>query len=347
MSKNKYLDLQHASIGNYKIIGKLGHGGMGDIYKAVQEPLNRVIALKVLPPQLSRDEEFAARFDIEAKAISLLEHQNVVNIFDYGEDEGYRFIAMQFIDGMDLGAYIAEHKTIPIPEIIDFTKQICRGLRYAHGRSVVHRDIKPQNILLDKNKFVRITDFGIAKIFETSGPTMVGSTVGTPEYMSPEQAQGKKIDAQSDIYSLGIVMYEMLTRKPPFIGNNAMAVAHMQVHDQPAPPSTKRKDTPKLLEMIIMKALKKDKRERYESVEDLLKDMDRVDMSEPVDPKTVRVPVSKSAPNGTKVDQRIVDRRGGYGLRRSYWGEMAKTQWPSWVAIGALATAFILHVINH
>lgn len=358
MLKNKFVDLEPSFIGNYKIIGKLGKGGMGDIYKAVQEPLNRVVALKVLPPQLSRDEEFAKRFEIEAKAISLMEHQNIVSIYEYGEEDGYRFFAMQFVDGMDLGCYINENRVVAVPEIIDFSKQICRGLRYAHNRNIIHRDIKPQNILLDKNKVVHISDFGIAKMFSSIDITMTGSAVGTPEYMSPEQAQGKKLDAQTDIYSLGILMYEMLTRKPPFTANNSMAVAYKQVHEQPVPPSVKRKDTPKRLELIILKALKKEKHERYESVEELLEHLDSVDPNELADRPTVRFnPVTRGGSGKTTKqteadDRRITDRRQTVSFVEApfcslrYWKMMVKTQWVSWLAIAGLGAALVLHLKN-
>jgi len=358
MLKNKFAELEHKHIGKYKIIGKLGKGGMGDIYKAIQEPLNRIVALKVLPPQLSRDEEFAKRFKIEAKAISLMEHQNIVSIYEYGEEDGYCFIAMQYVDGMDLGCYINETRVITIPEIIDFAKQICRGLRYAHSHNIIHRDIKPQNVLLDKNKNIHISDFGIAKISESIDITMTGSAVGTPEYMSPEQAQGKKLDAQTDIYSLGILMYEMLTRKPPFTANNSMAVAYKQVHEQPMPPSVKRKDTPKRLELIILKALKKEKQDRYESVEKLLEHLDSVDPSELVERDTVRfraatASVSSKTTKQTDVnDRRITDRRHSFPHHEApffsleYWRGMVRTQWLSWLAITALAGAFLIHVKN-
>jgi len=357
MQKNKFIDLEPSYIGKYRIIGKLGKGGMGDIYKAMQEPLNRIVALKVLPPQLSRDEEFAKRFEIEAKAISLMEHQNIVSIYEYGEEDGYRFIAMQFVDGMDLGCYINENRVISIPEIIDFAKQICRGLRYAHSRNIIHRDIKPQNVLLDKNKNVHISDFGIAKMCSSVDITMTGSAVGTPEYMSPEQAQGKKLDAQTDIYSLGILMYEMLTRKPPFTANNSMAVAYKQVHEQPMPPSVKRKDTPKRLELIILKALKKEKHDRYESVEELLEHLDSVDPTELVERDTVRfrAPTNskgKTVKQDAVSERRITDRRHAFPSSEApffsieYWHSMVKTQWLSWLAIAALAGAFLVHVKN-
>jgi len=358
MLKNKFTDLEPSYIGKYRIIGKLGKGGMGDIYKAMQEPLNRVVALKVLPHQLSRDEEFTKRFESEAKAISLMEHQNIVSIYEYGEEDGYRFIAMQLVDGMNLGVYINETRVIAIPEIIDFSKQICRGLRYAHSRNIIHRDIKPQNILLDKGKNVHISDFGIAKISSSSDITMTGSAVGTPEYMSPEQAQGKKLDAQTDIYSLGILMYEMLTRKPPFTANNSMAVAYKQVHEQPLPPSVKRKDTPKRLELIILKALKKDKHDRYESVEELLEHLDSVDPTELVERDTVRFRAStasvsaKTTKQTDASDRRITDRRSTFPSYEApffsleYWHGMVRTQWLSWLAIAALAGAFLVHIKN-
>ncbi|MFP4162562.1 MAG: serine/threonine protein kinase [Chitinispirillaceae bacterium] len=362
MLKNKWTDLVPSYIGHYKILGVLGKGGMGDIYKAVQEPLNRVVALKVLPPQFSRDDEFAKRFEIEARAISLLQHQNIVSIFEYGDEDGYQYFAMQFVDGTDLGRYIDDHRLIPTSEIIDISKQICRGLRYAHSNSIIHRDIKPQNVLLDKKRNARLSDFGIAKIFSGTNITMTGSAVGTPEYMSPEQAQGKKLDVQTDIYSLGIVMYEMLTRKPPFLANNPMAVAYKQVHELPLPPSVKRKDTPKRLELIILKALKKEKRARYDTIEEMLEHLDSVDPSELVEKTTVQLRVpSVKFPSGKKKEsgseRRITDRRSGdrrgfrgdtpsYSFFSShYWLEMARTQWLTWLLLAALAAAFLKHIL--
>ncbi|MDR3013594.1 MAG: protein kinase [Chitinispirillales bacterium] len=361
MSQDKITTKMPQYIGNYKIIGKIGRGGMGDIYKAQHKTLfDRIVALKVLPPQFSRDDEEAKRFEIEAEAITKLKHRNIVSIYEYGDTEGYRFIAMQYVDGMDLSRYIADHKRIPITDIIDFSKQICRGLHYAHGHDIVHRDIKPQNILIDKKKNINITDFGIAKLTDKTDLTMTGSTIGTPEYMSPEQAQGKKIDAQTDIYSLGILMYEMLTGKPPFTANNSMAVAYKQVHETPSPPSLKRKDMPKMLDLIVQKALKKDKRERYASAEELLEHLDRVDPLDRGDPPTVHVQAILPATEKiTEEDEnrRIVNRRspddrrhvGAFGgdfslFSREYWMAMLKTQWLSWVAIAALGAAFIMHV---
>jgi serine/threonine-protein kinase len=354
MMKQKAADTIPLQLGHFKILSQIGRGGMGDIYKALQEPLNRVVALKVLPPKLSRDAEFAKRFEIEAKAISLLEHQNIVSIYEYGEEGGLRYFAMQFVDGHDLGKRISENKYLAYDEMIDYTKQIGRALRYAHSCNIIHRDIKPGNVLIEKNNLVRLTDFGIAKIVHGTNITMTGSAVGTPEYMSPEQAQGKKLDAQTDIYSLGIVMYEMLTRKPPFYGNNPMSVAYKQVHEIPDPPSLKRKDIPKRLEMIVLKALKKDRKDRYASVGDLLDHLDKVGSEAPP------AVVSNGKPSGSDqqqkddYDRRITDRRGmerRYERRTLfspvYWFDMISQQWPLWLITGILGIAFLLHLLNH
>ncbi len=354
MMKQRTADTIPLQLGHYKILSQIGKGGMGDIYKAVQEPLNRIVALKVLPPKLSRDAEFAKRFETEARAISLLQHQNIVNIYEYGEEDGLKYFAMQFVDGIDLSKRIAEHRIIPISEIIDFTKQIGRALRYAHSCNIIHRDIKPGNVLIDKNGVVRLTDFGIAKIFSGTDITMTGSAVGTPEYMSPEQAQGNKLDAQTDLYSLGIVIYEMLTRKPPFCGSNPMSVAYKQVHEIPDPPSLKRKDTPRRLEMIVLKALKKDKKERYSSVEELLEHLDMVD----TDDKTAASSGCKnhSSTNDTNsdYDRRITDRRSRERryenqsiFSRIYWFDMIVEHWPLWLAIGLSGAAFLVHIFRY
>jgi serine/threonine protein kinase len=349
-------------IGKYKILQIIGMGGMGVIYKAVQEPLNRIVALKVLSPQLSNNDELSQRFEIEAKAISMLQHQNIVSIYEYGEDKGYRFFAMQFIDGEDLSQRIQSRKSMPIPEIIDISKHICRGLRYAHSQNVIHRDIKSQNVLIDKENIARLSDFGIAKIFSAAHLTLTGVTVGTPEYMSPEQAEGAEVDAKTDIYSLGVVIYEMLTRKPPFLANNPVAVAYKHVHEIPSPPSAKRRDTPKRLELIVLKALKKDKKDRYDSVDEMLEHLDSVDVNEQVDKTTVSFAVQKGASAADKqaedfFDKRITDRRSGDRRHlprtpgkfilfdKEYWQAMMEHQWLSLSLIALLALLLLYHVL--
>jgi eukaryotic-like serine/threonine-protein kinase len=350
-------------IGKYKILQIVGMGGMGVIYKAVQEPLNRIVALKVLPPQMSGNEEMSQRFEIEAKAISMLQHQNIVSIYEYGDDKGYHFFAMQFIDGENLSVRIQQKKAMPVTEIMDFSKQMCRGLRYAHSQNVIHRDIKSQNVLIDKENIARLSDFGIAKIFSSVHLTLTGVTVGTPEYMSPEQAEGEVVDFKTDIYSLGVVIYEMLTKRPPFTANNPVAVAYKHVHEMPVPPSVKRRDTPKRLELIVLKALKKDKKERYASVEEMLDHLDTVDLDEMVDKTTVSFAVQKSHHEQAKqhdsvIDKRITDRRSGQRrgfartpgkfilFDREYWLTLLAHQWLSIALIAILATIVVLHILH-
>ena len=351
------------SIGPYKILQIIGMGGMGVIYKALQEPLDRVVALKVLPPQFCSNEEVSRRFDIEAKAISLLQHQNIVNIYENGCADGFRYFAMQFVDGDNLSAVIQHKKMMPIRDVIDYSKQICRGLRYAHAQNVIHRDIKPHNILIDKENVVRLTDFGIAKIFTLDNITMTGITVGTPEYMSPEQAEGNQVDAQADIYSLGVVMYEMLTKKPPFTANNQIAIAYKHVHEMPVPPSVKRRDTPKRLELIVLKALKKKKSDRYASAAEMLEDLDSVDLDEFVERPTITfstkpIPKQFAVENRNIIDKRITDRREGQRRNlqkpfknlvfdKDYWTTLLAQQWLSLSLCAVLAFILLFHLFTH
>jgi serine/threonine-protein kinase len=350
-------------IGKYKILQIIGMGGMGVIYKAVQDQLNRIVALKVLPPQFSGNEEMSQRFEIEAKAISLLQHNNIVSIYEYGKDKGYHYFAMQYIDGENLSVRIQQKKVMPVPEVIDISKQICRGLRYAHNQNVIHRDIKSQNVLIDKQNIARLSDFGIAKIFSSAHLTLTGVTVGTPEYMSPEQAEGEEVDFKTDIYSLGVVIYEMLTKRPPFSANNPVAIAYKHVHEIPVPPSVKRRDTPKRLELIVLKALKKEKKERYASAEEMLDHLDTVDVDELVDKTTVSFAVQKNHRNEAKsrddaVDKRITDRRSGdrrgfartpgkfFLLDKEYWLNLLAHQWLPLSLIALLAAIIILHIFK-
>jgi serine/threonine-protein kinase len=359
VKKNNEAEWMPERIGHFRITGRLGSGGMGDIYTAVQEPLNRVVALKVLSPQLVRNTEFSARFDIEAKAISKLQHNNIVSIYDFGESDGLKYFAMQYVEGEDLGKRIAQKKNLTAEEIIDMSRQICRGLRYAHENNVIHRDIKPQNVLIDRHNVCRLSDFGIAKIFESTNLTMTGMAVGTPEYMSPEQAEGEKLDCQTDIYSLGVVIYEMITKRPPFTGSNPVAIAYKQVHEIPVPPSSYRRDTPKRLELIVLKALKKNKKERYATAEEVLKDLDTVDLNDVVTRPTVSFDSGHSASSRSDYqEKRITDRRAGdrrhlgdwkYDslLSHDFWAELFHCQGLSLIMIAVLAIIFLLHLLTH
>jgi serine/threonine-protein kinase len=289
--------------GGYLITEHLGKGGMGDVYKALQAGLERTVALKILPALLARSQEFSERFFSEAYAISRLQHQNIVTIYDYGEENGQKFIAMQFINGTTLSKIIHNEKRLDFPRIIAIAKQICRGLKYAHSNEIVHRDIKSGNIMVEPGDKIYISDFGIAKVIDAPSITTTGMAMGTPEYMAPEQCEGGLVDGQSDIYGLGCIMYEMVTGKPPFLADTPLAVAYKQVHEIPPLLSKKVPEVPPRLELIVAKCLKKNREERYRNADELLKDLDgaHLDLA-PAAPADF-VP---AAP-----DNRITDRRGG------------------------------------
>ena len=309
-------------IKNFEIVEHLGKGGMGDVYKALQLPLERPVAIKILLSQGGDDEEAAKRFFAEGKAISHLEHANIVALYDYGFENGLTFFAMHYVDGKDLFSIIKKNDNLGFSLIVDWSKQICRGLKYAHEHGVIHRDIKPHNILVDlKQRQCQITDFGIAQRFQRERITIEGMAIGTPEYMSPEQASGTALDAQTDIYSFGILLYEFCTGHPPFMDSNPITVAYKQVHEFPEPPSHFRKDIPKRLELIIMKCLKKKKSERYQSVTQILVDLDSVEVSGETG---LYVSKEESTPSADEQNERrITDRRQG---DRRDTGQVAHSQ---------------------
>ncbi|GEM_PF-2775077 len=312
--------------GAYAMLEHLGKGGMGDVYKALQIGLDRIVALKILPSLLARSPEFSERFFTEAYAISRLQHQNIVTIYDYGEEDGQKFIAMQYVQGTTLSKIIKETKKLDYERIVYITKQICRGLKYAHQNEIVHRDIKSGNIMVEPGDKVYISDFGIAKVVDAPSITTTGMAMGTPEYMAPEQCEGGLVDGQSDIYGLGIIIYEMVTGRPPFLADTPLAVAYKQVHDAAPLLSKKCPDVPKRLELIVAKCIKKAKADRYRNADELLRDLDSAhfEMAPVEDPKT-------QAPS----DLRITDRRG---RDRRHEGEpMAVSRGYLWGILGLFA----------
>ena len=267
---------------DFDITGILGRGGMGYVYKAVQKKLNREVALKVL--DATSDEESARRFYMEAQAMKELDHQNLVRVFDYGHQEKQFFIAITYVPGPTLSELLRQRHRLEYDEVVLIGKQIARGLLYAHNKGVVHRDIKPSNILLTADNRVYITDFGISHVQDSERLTNTGMTMGTPEDMSPEQCQGGTITKITDIYSLGIILYEMVCGDAPFTGNKPLAIAYKHVHDAPPPPSGVRPDIPTALEKVILKCLKKNPGERYGDMELVLDDLDKVFETPETDP---------------------------------------------------------------
>jgi len=268
-------------VGHYRIIEKIGAGGMGEVFLAEDTRLDRKVALKFLPPHLSQDDAARARFTREAKAAAKLDHPNIVQVFEVGEFQGRPFFAMAHIEGKSLKDVIKEGR-LSIDETIDLTRQICEGLHTAHESGVVHRDIKPGNIIIDRDNKARILDFGLATVAGEDKLTRTGSTLGTVGYMSPEQIEGKRVDLRSDLFSVGVILYEMLTGRRPFEGDTDAAVARSITDNNPEPIARYKSGTTGELQQIVGKALAKDPSHRYQHADDLLADLKRIEVGAPV-----------------------------------------------------------------
>ncbi len=263
-------------LGNrYELIEKIGGGGMALVYKAKCNLLNRFVAVKVLRPEFTNDEEFVKRFRIEAQSAASLSHPNIVSIYDVGREENVHYIVMEYIDSLTLKEYIKNKTTLEWKEAVNIAIQICSAIEHAHRKRIVHRDIKPHNILMTKEGIAKVTDFGIARAVSSSTITMVGSTIGSVHYFSPEQARGGFTDEKSDLYSIGIALYEMVTGRVPFDGETPVAVAlkHLQVAAEQ--PLSINKDVPKGVNDIIMKAIEKEQNKRYQSATEMLEDLNK------------------------------------------------------------------------
>jgi eukaryotic-like serine/threonine-protein kinase len=261
--------------GRYRIQRKLGAGGMADVYLAEDQELGRRVAIKILNSRHGNDDQFIERFRREAKNAAALNHPNIVSIYDRGEAEDTYYIAMEFLDGRTLKELIVSRGAAPINVAIEYARQILSALRFAHRHGIVHRDIKPHNVLVDGEGRVKVTDFGIARA-GTSQMTETGSIVGTAQYLSPEQARGGEVDPRSDLYSLGIVLYELLTGKTPFEGDTPVEIAMKHLSASPKPPSKLRPDIPPELDMVVLRALAKNPDDRYQSADEMEADLDRV-----------------------------------------------------------------------
>jgi eukaryotic-like serine/threonine-protein kinase len=256
----------------YRLDHKIGSGGMADVWLAEDTELDRNVAIKILHDKYAQDSEFVQRFQREAQAAAGLQHPNVVGIFDRGAFDGTYFIAMEYVDGPSLKD-LAKGGMSP-KEAIDFTRQILNAARFAHRKGIVHRDLKPQNVLIDDEGRARVADFGIARAGESSDITATGSVMGTAQYISPEQAQGKPTTPRSDIYSIGVILYELLTGRVPFEGESAVAVALKQVSEAPRRPSAINPNVPPALDAVVMRALAKDPDARFKDADAFLKALD-------------------------------------------------------------------------
>ncbi|MBE7010594.1 MAG: Stk1 family PASTA domain-containing Ser/Thr kinase [Ruminococcaceae bacterium] len=271
-------------IGNrYEIVETIGKGGMAIVYKAKCQVLNRYVALKVLRPEFREDKEFVSRFQAEAQSAGSLSHPNIVSIYDVGQDGDLDYIVMEYVEGVTLKQYMEAKGIIPWREAVDYAAQICAGLEHAHRNGIIHKDIKPHNVIITREGTIKITDFGIAKVISSSTIKTGNATMGSVHYFSPEQARGGYTDNKTDIYSLGVVLYEMVTGELPFRGDTAIAIAMQHIEKDPVPPTQLNADVPEGLENVILRAMCKDQAYRYDSVTQTLVDLKKVYTGNTVD----------------------------------------------------------------
>ncbi|HCJ51953.1 MAG: serine/threonine protein kinase [Gallionellales bacterium CG_4_10_14_3_um_filter_54_96] len=264
-----------SQLGRYEVLGELGQGAMGVVYKAKDPLIDRQVAIKTINLSLAEDEldEYEGRFYQEAKAAGRLNHPNIVTIYDVGKSGDIAYIAMEFLQGRELRDIMRDDGNMPVDQVLDIVAQVASGLAYAHEHGIVHRDIKPSNIMVIRDGHAKITDFGIARMASSAVRTQTGMVLGSPKYMSPEQVLGKDIDQRSDIFSLGVMLYEMLTGEAPFLGENVNAIMYQTLNAVPKAPSSLNAGVPEMLNFIVAKALAKERDDRYQNAKDFAADL--------------------------------------------------------------------------
>jgi eukaryotic-like serine/threonine-protein kinase len=331
--------------GRYKVVRKLGAGGMANVYLAEDQELGRRVAIKILNDRHANDEQFVERFRREAKNAAALSHPNIVSIYDRGEAEGTYYIAMEFLEGRSLKELIVQRGPAPVTVSVEYARQILSALRFAHRHGIVHRDIKPHNVLVDAEGRLKVTDFGIARA-GASQMTEAGSIIGTAQYLSPEQAKGAPVDQTSDLYSVGVVLYELLTGVVPFSGDTPVEIAMKHLSTVPEPPSSKRADIPRDLDLVVMRALAKDPSERYQSAEEMDADLRRINRGVAISPVTEEAAtaiISRPPPAGVT---EITSRRPSvpYAPPAAYYDydePPRRAMWPWFVALLFVAAALV------
>ncbi|MDD6484084.1 MAG: Stk1 family PASTA domain-containing Ser/Thr kinase [Clostridiales bacterium] len=273
--------------GRYEVLENIGTGGMATVFKAKDSLLNRFVAIKVLRDNLEGEEQVVTNFIKEAQSSASLVHNNIVSVYDVGEENGINYMVMELVDGITLKKYIRENGALPWQEACDYAIQIGQGINEAHANNIIHRDIKPQNIIMTQDKTLKVTDFGIARAAAADTTIVGGTALGSVHYISPEQARGGFTDARSDIYSLGIVLYEMLTGKVPFDGDTPVSVALMHLEKEPVDVKCVNMDIPTDLAYVTMKAIAKEQKNRYQNVQEMLNDLHAVLAEEPLPSKEV------------------------------------------------------------
>ena len=329
------------------MLRKLGSGGMADVWLAEDRELGRRVAIKVLHDRYANDEQFVERFRREATHAAGLSHQNIVSIYDRGSVNGSYFIVMEYVEGRTLKELLIARGTCPVPVAISYARQILAALRFAHRNGIIHRDIKPHNVIVDHEGRVKVADFGIARAGTTAQMTEAGSIIGTAQYLSPEQARGAPVDESSDLYSTGVVLYELVTGKVPFTGETAVEIAMKHLSHVPETPSAIRSEIPHDLDLVILRALAKDPADRYRSAAEMDRDLELVARGDAVgketaDAATMVLSGASDATALTQAKRRSAPASTGRERYRSYDTDVARGRslWPWLIGLGlALALA--------
>ncbi len=307
--------------GRYEIIEELGEGGMGKVYRVEDNKINEEVALKLLRPQIAGDNKTIERFRNELKFARKIAHRNVCKMYDLDEEKGTHYITMEYVPGEDLKSMIRMSKQLSAATAVNIAKQVCEGLSEAHRLGVVHRDLKSSNIMIDRDGNARIMDFGIARSLQAKGITGAGAMVGTPEFMSPEQAEGKEADQRSDIYSMGVILFDMLTGRVPFEGDSYLSIAMKHKTEIPPDPRNFNAQIPEDLSHTILKCMEKDKEKRFQNIKELLFELSRIE-------------------EGISTIERVVPKRKATALKR-----MKATLKKRWMTIVAVFVAVLVAVI--
>lgn len=339
--------------GRYELTEKIGEGGMAVVYKGRDRLLNRYVAIKILKPEFARDAKFIESFRRESQAAASLSHPNIVNIYDVGREGNIHYIVMELIEGSILSDLIKEHGALDWKRAVEITKQIARALSFAHANHIIHRDVKPHNIMITQSGTAKITDFGIAKVLSSSNVgENTGTVMGSVHYFSPEQARGGYIDEKSDIYSLGIVLYEMLTGKVPFDGENPVAVALMHINGAMTPPRELNPEIPLSVEAVVMKATDKIQINRYATADEMLKALDDAEFTEMIGNSSVPGGISETDTE-TEIDDNAetqendgdaeaTDMTGGAGKKKGKGSKGGKDRGNRKILILAVVAALIV-----
>ena len=318
--------------GRYELEELIGTGGMSSVYRAHDQLLDRKVALKVLHQQYTGDEDYVERFRREARAVATLSHPNIVTVIDRGEHEDRQFIVFEYVEGENLKRLIERRGPAPVTTALELAMQIARGLSFAHGRGLVHRDVKPQNVLMNGDGQAKVTDFGIARSLDVQhGMTQTGTVLGTADYIAPEQAQGQRVDEHTDVYSLGVVLYEMLLNEVPFPGENFVAVAMRHINEEPPSIRAKRPDVPPRVEAAVHRAMAKDPQARFQTMAEFCQELEACLAEE----------------QGTQVAAPVVGRRVQRARRRGM------SPWPlilvllALIATGGVVAYLVVHGTPH